>query len=114
MTAATVLDAPVRLLFLSQDAARVTAQLDGATLTPSQAAPLRDDISTDEITPVPILTHFDEKLGRYPYTGFRAGDTLPIGIDAIRQAGINVVVAGKRYGKGSSREHSPMLSAFWR
>lgn len=108
MTAAPVLDAPVRLLFLSQDPARVTAQLDGAALTLPEAAPLRDDISTDEITPVPILTHFDEKLGRYPYTGFRAGDTQPIGIDAIRQSGINVVVAGKRYGKGSSREHSPM------
>ncbi|WP_291380239.1 MULTISPECIES: aconitase family protein [Achromobacter] len=108
MTAVSVLDAPARLLFLTQDPSRVTAQLGGAALTLPEAAPLRDDISTDEITPVPILTHFDEKLGRYPYTGFRAGDTQPIGIDAIRQSGINVVVAGKRYGKGSSREHSPM------
>ncbi|MGE8702224.1 MAG: aconitase family protein [Achromobacter sp.] len=108
MTSASLLDAPVRLLFLAQDPARVAAQLGGAALTLLDAAPLRDDISTDEITPVPILTHFDEKLGRYPYTGFRAGDTQPIGIDAIRQSGINVVVAGKRYGKGSSREHSPM------
>lgn len=108
MTAVSVLDAPARLLFLTQDPARVTAQLGGAALTLPEAAPLRDDISTDEITPVPILTHFDEKLGRYPYTGFRAGDIQPIGIDAIRQSGVNVVVAGKRYGKGSSREHSPM------
>lgn len=108
MTAVSVLDAPARLLFLTQDSARVAGQLGGAALTLPGAAPLRDDISTDEITPVPILTHFDEKLGRYPYTGFRAGDTQPIGIDAIRQSGINVVVAGKRYGKGSSREHSPM------
>jgi 3-isopropylmalate/(R)-2-methylmalate dehydratase large subunit len=108
MTASFVLDVPARLLFLSQDPACVTAQLAGAASDPRQAAPLRDDISTDEITPVPILTHFDEKLGRYPYTGFRAGDSLPVGIDAIRRAGVNVVVAGKRYGKGSSREHSPM------
>ncbi len=108
MTAVSVLDAPARLLFLTQDPIGVAAQLGGAALTLPEAAPLRDDISTDEITPVPILTHFDEKLGRYPYTGYRAGDTQPIGIDAIRQAGINVVVAGKRYGKGSSREHSPM------
>ncbi|KXJ65675.1 3-isopropylmalate dehydratase [Achromobacter xylosoxidans] len=108
MTAVSVLDAPARLLFLTQDPIRVAAQLGGAALTLPEAAPLRDDISTDEITPVPILTHFDEKLGRYPYTGYRAGDSQPIGIDAIRQAGINVVVAGKRYGKGSSREHSPM------
>lgn len=108
MTAVSVLDTPARLLFLTLDPARVAAQLGGAALTLPEAATLRDDISTDEITPVPILTHFDEKLGRYPYTGFRAGDTQPIGIDAIRQSGINVVVAGKRYGKGSSREHSPM------
>ena len=70
-------------------------------------APLRDDVSTDEITPLPILSHYDDELGRYPYTGFKAGDELPIGADAIRAGGIEVVVAGKRYGKGSSREHSP-------
>ncbi len=105
MTDAFVLDAPARLLFLAREPACVAAQLAGAA---AEAGALRDDISTDEITPVPILTHFDEKLGRYPYTGFRAGDAQPIGVDAVRQAGINVVVAGKRYGKGSSREHSPM------
>lgn len=68
---------------------------------------MRDDVSTDEITPLPILTHYDDQLGRYPYTGFRADGAAPIGIDAVRAAGIEVVVAGKRYGKGSSREHSP-------
>ncbi|WP_332610105.1 aconitase family protein [Achromobacter sp. ESBL13] len=103
-----VLDAAPRLLFLSQDAACIAAQLQGAAVAASSAAPLRDDISTDEITPVPILTHFDDKLGRYPYTGLRVADAQPIGVDAIKRAGINVVVAGKRYGKGSSREHSPM------
>lgn len=108
MTAACILEGPARLLFLTRDPAAVAAQLDGHALAPAQAGALRDDISTDEITPVPILTHFDEKLGRYPYTGFRAGDALPIGVDAVRQAGVNVVVAGNRYGKGSSREHSPM------
>ena len=50
----------------------------------AEALPLRDDVSTDEITPLPILTHYDDKLGRYPYTGFKAGDRLPIGTDAIR------------------------------
>ncbi|CAB3687075.1 3-isopropylmalate dehydratase [Achromobacter marplatensis] len=105
---ACVLEAPPRLLFLSQDPACIAAQLDRAASGSPSAAPLRDDISTDEITPVPILTHFDEKLGRYPYTGLAAGTARPIGIDAIKQAGVNVVVAGKRYGKGSSREHSPM------
>jgi 3-isopropylmalate/(R)-2-methylmalate dehydratase large subunit len=104
---ACVLDAAPRILLLSQDPACILAQLDG-TREPSSTVPLRDDVSTDEITPLPILTHFDEKLGRYPYTGLRAGTAQPIGVDAIKRAGINVVVAGKRYGKGSSREHSPM------
>lgn len=96
-----------RILFLSQSPAPVEAALRGAAVTLAQAAPLRDDVSTDEITPLPILTHYDEKLGRYPYTGFKAGDSLPIGAGAVGAAGIEVVVAGKRYGKGSSREHSP-------
>jgi 3-isopropylmalate/(R)-2-methylmalate dehydratase large subunit len=68
---------------------------------------LRDDVSTDEITPVPILTHYDDKLGRYPYTGLAVGGARPIGVDAVRAGGFSVTVAGKRYGKGSSREHSP-------
>ncbi|MBB1595352.1 aconitase family protein [Achromobacter sp. UMC46] len=105
---ACVLDAPPRLLFLSQDPSCIAAQLGGPPSGLQSAAPLRDDISTDEITPVPILTHFDERLGRYPYTGLTAGAAHPIGIDAVKRTGINVVVAGKRYGKGSSREHSPM------
>ena len=96
-----------RILFLSQSPAAVAAVLRGEAVTLAQAAPLRDDVSTDEITPLPILTHYDEKLGRYPYTGFKAGDSLPIGAGAVSAAGIEVVVAGKRYGKGSSREHSP-------
>src|SRR5262245_66395307 len=52
------------------------------------------------------MVHFDATLGRYPYTGFRTGGEQPIGRDAVRLAGIEVVVAGRRYGKGSSREHS--------
>ena len=94
-------------LFLSCSATVVSRSLRGERVVLAEARPLRDDISTDEITPLPILTHYDDKLGRYPYTGLRAGDATPIGIDAIRAQGVEVVVAGKRYGKGSSREHSP-------
>lgn len=108
MSPSLVLDRPARLLFLSCDPVRIRAQLVGASLSLSAALPLRDDVSTDEITPVPILTHFDESLGRFPYTGLQVDGERPIGQDAIRRAGINVVVGGKRYGKGSSREHSPM------
>ncbi|ARP93187.1 aconitase family protein [Bordetella genomosp. 13] len=108
MTSTPIIEGPAKILFLSREAERISAQLRGQALAPDAAAPLREDISTDEITPVPILTHFDETLGRYPYTGLQADRQRPIGPDAIRLSGFNVVVAGKRYGKGSSREHSPM------
>lgn len=108
MSNTLVLEGPARLLFLSSDPACIASQLAGKAVGLQAASPLRDDISTDEITPVPILTHFDEALGRYPYTGLQAGGVRPIGVDAIREGGFNVVVAGRRYGKGSSREHSPM------
>jgi 3-isopropylmalate/(R)-2-methylmalate dehydratase large subunit len=95
-----------RVLFLSVDPARVRAQLAGERLTLAGAGPLRDDVSTDEITPLPVMVHFDAELGRHPYTGLQCGGERPIGTDAVRRAGVEVVVAGHRYGKGSSREHS--------
>ena len=101
----TLVFAP-RVLFLSTDPQRVRAQLGGEMLTLQRAAPLRDDVSTDEISPLPAMVHFDATLGRHPYTGFKTGGERPIGRNAVRDAGIEVVVAGRRYGKGSSREHS--------
>src|SRR6188474_2212902 len=101
------LDLPGRILFLSADPALVRAQLGGQALSLATAGALRDDVSTDEITPVPILTHYDDKLGRYPYMGLSVGGARPIGVDAVRAGGFSATVAGKRYGKGSSREHSP-------
>lgn len=98
---------PPRILFLSSDAGVVRRQLAGERIARADAGPLRDDVSTDEITPVRILSHYDDRLARFPYTGFQAGGQFPIGAGAVRQAGIEVVVAGRRYGKGSSREHSP-------
>ena len=73
---------------------------------------LRDDVSTDEITPVAIMSHFDAKLAQFVYTGFRANGTNPIARGDVVQGGFDVAVAGKRYGKGSSREHSPAAEKF--
>jgi 3-isopropylmalate/(R)-2-methylmalate dehydratase large subunit len=98
---------PGRILFLGADPALMEAQLQGRDLSLAEAGTLRDDVSTDEITPVPRLTHYDDQLGRYPYTGFKTGERQPLGIDAVRAGGFCVTVAGQRYGKGSSREHSP-------
>lgn len=97
-----------RILFLSADPDKIERQLAGEDLTRGTAGALRDDISTDEITPLPSLVFFDERLASHPYTGFKAGERLPIGKDAVRRGGFAVTVGGKRYGKGSSREHSPV------
>ncbi|RST47912.1 aconitase family protein [Variovorax sp. MHTC-1] len=96
-----------RILFLSDDPEVVERQLQGENLALVEAGALRDSISTDEITPATVGTVWDERLGRYPYTGFVSGGRCPIGIDAVKNGGFAVTVAGKRYGKGSSREHSP-------
>jgi 3-isopropylmalate/(R)-2-methylmalate dehydratase large subunit len=104
----TTLNLTGRILFLSADPDKVTAQLEGKDLSLTQAGPLRDDVSTDEITPIPVLAYYDDRLGRYPYVGFKTGARLPIGKDAVRNGGFSVTVAGKRFGKGSSREHSPV------
>lgn len=97
-----------RRLLLATDPARVRAQLAGQVLRRADAGALRDDISTDEISPLPAMVHFDATLGRHAHTGFVAGGERPIARDALKNAGIEVLVAGRRYGKGSSREHSPV------
>ena len=101
-------DVAGRILFLCDDPERVERQLGGADLTQAEAGPLRDDVSTDEITPMSVLTRFDERLGRFPYLGFRTGGRNPVGPGAVLVGGFRVTVAGNRYGKGSSREHSPL------
>ncbi len=97
-----------RFLFLSCSEAGVRRQLAGQDLTLAEALPLRDDISTDEITPVVIMMTYDQRLGKYPYVGFKTESVLPVDEDSVRQGGFAITVAGKRYGKGSSRESSPL------
>jgi 3-isopropylmalate/(R)-2-methylmalate dehydratase large subunit len=97
-----------RILFLCADPGLIDRQLAGDNLALAQAGALRDDVSTDEISPVNSLVYFDDRLGSYPYTGLRSGTRTPIGVNAIKQGGFSVTIAGGRYGKGSSREHSPV------
>jgi 3-isopropylmalate/(R)-2-methylmalate dehydratase large subunit len=99
--------AEIRVLYLSQDPELIQRQLNGEVITLAQALPLRNDVSTDEITPVAILSHYDDQLGDYAHTGTQCQGILPIGKGALKAARFQVIVAGKRYGKGSSREHSP-------
>ncbi len=96
-----------RILFLTEDPGKVLRQLAGEDLELAEASPLRDQISTDEITPAFICYHFDEKLGDFPYLGLKCGSAFPVKEGAVRAGGFAVSVAGKRRGKGSSREASP-------
>lgn len=94
-------------LYLCEDPSFINQQLQGLPLTRAQAGRLRDDVSTDEITPVAILSHYDDRLGEFAHTGLQCANQSPIARRALREAGFAVLVAGRRYGKGSSREHSP-------
>ncbi|WP_257308216.1 aconitase family protein [Geothrix fuzhouensis] len=96
-----------RILFLTEDPERLRRQLAGEDLELDEALPLRDQISTDEITPAFICYHFDEKLGDFPYLGLKCGEAFPVKEGTVRAGGFAVSVAGKRRGKGSSREASP-------
>ena len=96
-----------RILFLSQDPALIEAQIDGRDLSQAEAGKLRDDVSTDEMTPPTTCLLYDERLGRELLIGLRAGERNPIAKGAL-QGAFSVVVGGKRYGKGSSREHAPL------
>ncbi|HXF39850.1 MAG TPA: aconitase family protein [Blastocatellia bacterium] len=96
-----------RVLFLAEDPALVKTQLAGGNLDTKDIPALRNDISTDEITPAYICYHFDETLGEFVYLGLKCGDEFPIKRGDVKKGGFVVSVSGKRRGKGSSREQSP-------
>src|SRR5437763_386389 len=96
-----------RVLFLTVDPDLVRRQLEGEDLAWRPGIALRDDISTDEITPAYICYYYDETLGDFPYLGLKCGEQFPIGRAAVKRGGFVASVSGKRRGKGSSREQSP-------
>ena len=103
---------PGRVFFLTEDPDLIKRQLAGEDLpwdtkNPQNNPKLRDDISTDEITPAHICFFFDETLGEFPYTGLKCGNEVPIQRGDVKKAGFVAAVSGKRRGKGSSREQSP-------
>jgi len=103
---------PGRILFLTEDPELLKRQLAGEdlpwdTANPANNPKLRDDISTDEITPAHYCFYFDETLGEIPYLGLKCGNVTPIGRGDVKRGGFVAAVSGKRRGKGSSREQSP-------
>ncbi|HYL55007.1 MAG TPA: aconitase family protein [Gemmatimonadales bacterium] len=96
-----------RILFLTEDAGLVRRQLDGEDVNWRPGTALRDNISTDEITPAYICYYYDETLGDFPYLGLKCGEEFPITRGSVKRGGFVASVSGKRRGKGSSREQSP-------
>ncbi len=101
-----------RIFFLTEDPELIRRQLAGEDLAwdtqnPANNPKLRDDISTDEITPAHICFFFDETLGEFPYTGLKCGNEVPIKRSDVLKGGFVAAASGKRRGKGSSREQSP-------
>jgi 3-isopropylmalate/(R)-2-methylmalate dehydratase large subunit len=101
-----------RILFLTEDPKLIKKQLSGwdlpwDTKNPANNPKLRDDISTDEITPAHYCFYFDQTLGEIPYLGLKCGSVHPIGRSDVKKGGFVCSVSGKRRGKGSSREQSP-------
>ena len=101
-----------RILFLTEDPELIKRQLAGEDLpwdtrNPANNPKLRDDISTDEITPAHYCFYFDETLGEIPYLGLKCGGVTPVDRGDVKRGGFVCAVSGKRRGKGSSREQSP-------
>ena len=101
-----------RILFLTEDPELIRCQLAGEDLAwdatnPANNPKLRDDISTDEITPAHYCFYFDQTLGEIPYMGLKCGNVLPVARGDVKRGRFVCSVSGKRRGKGSSREQSP-------
>src|SRR2546430_2781077 len=96
-----------RILYLTEDPAFVRTQLAGNDPLWTPELKLRDDISTDEITPAYVCYYYDETLGDFPYLGLKCRDEFPITRGSVKRGGFVAAVSGKRRGKGSSREQSP-------
>src|SRR5690625_8024601 len=98
-----------RILYLVDDADLVRRQLEGEylELTDEIRSLLRDQISTDEITPAYICYYYDETLGLFPYPAFQAGGELPITRGRVKESGFVWSLSSARRGKASYRARGP-------
>ena len=68
-----------------------TPSSPGATFRCAEAGPLRDDVSTDEITPLPAMVHFDARARRHRVHRLHGGgERFRSACDALRRAGFGV------------------------
>ncbi len=75
---------------------------------------LGDNIDTDQIIPaqylslVPTIPEEYEKLGSYALIGLPDEYTTPYVADGEMKTEYSIIVGGKNFGCGSSREHAPI------
>src|SRR6202163_1757540 len=96
-----------RILFLTEDPELIKRQLAGEDLpwdtkNPANNPKLRDDISTDEITPAHYCFYFDETLGEIPYLGLKCGSVTPIGRGDVKRGGFVCAASGGARGRAAS------------
>jgi len=77
------------------------------TLTSTYVVLDADDVDTDQIIPARFLTTTQrEGLGRYAFHDRRGADPASFPLDAPDASGAEVLVVGRNFGCGSSREHA--------
>jgi 3-isopropylmalate/(R)-2-methylmalate dehydratase small subunit len=78
------------------------------TLTSTTVVLPYDDIDTDQIIPARFLTTTERSgLGAYLFADWRGGVSRGAPLDEDRARGAQILVAGRNFGCGSSREHAP-------
>jgi len=80
-----------RVLYLTEDAQLLRAQLAGETLRFDAARPLLANVSTDELTPAWACYYYDQTLARYCLVGLRGNS---VARDEVRDGGFQVKVEG--------------------
>jgi 3-isopropylmalate/(R)-2-methylmalate dehydratase small subunit len=76
------------------------------TVTGTMCPVDRDDIDTDQIIPAQFMKRIERTgYGEFLFNAWRKQEGFPL--DDPRRAGATVLVAGKNFGCGSSREHAP-------
>lgn len=99
-----------RFLFLSQDPQVVLRQLAGEDVRIDEALPLRENVSTDEISPTWVTYHYDETLGEHPYAGLTCGGLMPVATGAVKRGGFGITVAGGAMARGRRARRAPTRS----
>lgn len=93
------------VLYLTKDSELLSSQLESGALNPIDDNQLKDDISTDAIIRVTDLIQKNTKdLARYALKGMNGNSGFSD--NTLQNSGKTVLVAGERFGSGSSREQA--------